>query len=85
MAKYKIIFDRETCIGALSCNVVAPEFWKLAHDGKVDLEGAIFNKETGKYELIIDEKYLVENKEAARVCPVLVIEIYNLETGEKII
>ena len=83
MAKYKIIFDRETCIGALSCNVVAPNFWKLAQDGKVDLEGAKFNEETGKYELIIDEKYLAVNEEAVRVCPVTVIEIVKVEDDEK--
>ena len=58
MARYKIIFDREVCIGALACNVVAPEFWKLAKDGKVDLQGAKYNKENDKFELIIDEKYL---------------------------
>lgn len=71
MAKYKIIFDREACIGALSCNVVAPEFWKLSQDGKVDLEGAKYNEKTGKFELIVDEKYITKHKEAAKVCPVL--------------
>ncbi len=71
MVKYKIIFDREACIGALSCNVVAPEFWKIAQDGKVDLKGANYNKETGKFELIVDEKHINPNKEAAKVCPVL--------------
>ncbi len=79
MAKYKIIFDREACIGALACNVVAPDFWKLAKDGKVDLEKAKYNKETDKFELIIDEKYLVQNQDAARVCPVTAIVIEKLE------
>ena len=38
MVKYKIIFDRDACIGALSCNAVSPDFWKLSEDGKVDLK-----------------------------------------------
>ena len=53
MAKYKIEFDREACIGALSCYASAPEFWPRSDDGKVDLKGAKFNKDTQKWELII--------------------------------
>ena len=79
MAKYRIIFDREACIGALACNVVAPEFWKLAKDGKVDLERAKYNKETDKFELVIDEKWLVKNQDAAKVCPVNAIIIEKIE------
>ena len=79
MAKYKIIFDREACIGALSCNAVASEFWKLADDGKVDLENATFNEKTGKHELIIDEKHLTVNKDAESVCPVYAIVIEKIK------
>ena len=83
MAKYRIIFDREACIGAMTCVSASQAFWKIAKDGKVDLNGAKLNKKTGNYELIIDEKNLLENKEAAEVCPVNVIKInpnyWNLE------
>ena len=79
MAKYRIIFDREACIGALACNVVAPEFWKLAKDGKVDLASAKYNKETDKFELVIDEKWLVKNEDAAKVCPVTAIILEKIE------
>jgi ferredoxin len=78
MTKYKIIFDREACIGALSCNVVAPEFWELSKDGKVDLKGAKLNEETNKFELIVDEKDLKLNKEAESVCPVLAIKVEEI-------
>ena len=83
MVKYKVIFDREICIGALSCNAVASKFWKLADDGKVDLEGAKFNEKTNKYELIVDEKDLNINKEAESVCPVYAIKIIKLKDGEE--
>ncbi len=79
MAKYKVIFDREACIGALSCNAVASEFWKLADDGKVDLKNAKLNDKTGKYELIIDEKHLNVNKDAESVCPVYAIKIEKIK------
>ena len=82
MAKYKIEFDREGCIGALACCAVAQKFWIDDKDGKVDLEGATFNQETGKWELIIDEEELEVNKEAAEVCPVDVIKITKIEEDD---
>ena len=79
MTKYKIEFDREACIGALSCYAAAPKFWPRSEDGKVDLTGAKFNKDTKKWELIITSKDLEVNKEAEEVCPVFVIKITKIE------
>ena len=79
MSKYLIEFDRETCIGALACNAVAPELWPRSEDGKVDLTGAVFNKKTNKWELIIEEKELKINMESAEVCPVEAIRITKIE------
>ena len=82
MVKYKIEFDRDTCIGAFACTAVAPEFWPTAEDGKVDLANATFNKETNKWELIIDEKDYEINKESAEVCPVEVIKLTKIEDDQ---
>ena len=79
MVKYNIIFDRDACIGALSCNAVSPDFWKLSEDGKVDLKNAKFNETTGKHELIVDEKDLSSNKDAESVCPVYAIKIEKIK------
>lgn len=76
--KYRVIFDRDTCIGALACNAVAPDFWDLSDDGKVDLRGAT-KRDDGKYELIIDEKDMNINKEAADSCPVYAIVIEEIQ------
>lgn len=81
MTKYKIEFDRTNCIGALACHAIAEKFWLRAEDGLVDLAQATLNKETGKWELIIEEKNFQLNKEAADVCPVAVISITKLEEG----
>ena len=76
--KYRIVFDRTICIGAFACNAVAPELWKLAEDGKVDLVGAK-KREDGKFELIVDEKDLALNKEAAESCPVYAITVEEVQ------
>jgi ferredoxin len=79
MVKYLITFDREACIGALACNAVAPNFWVLAKDGKVDLKDATFNKETKKWELIIADPDFKINDDAAYSCPVSVIKIVKID------
>jgi len=83
MVKYKVIFDRELCIGALACLAVNDKFWKESSDGKVDLKDATLNKETGKWELIVDEKDLKINQEAADVCPVIAIVVQKIEDGHE--
>ena len=79
MAKYKIEFDREKCIGALACHPAAPKRWLLADDGKVDLRDATYNPETKKWEVIIEESELQENLDAEEVCPVYVIKVTKIE------
>jgi len=74
MAKYRIIYDREACIGVIACVSVNPAFWEVGPDGKADLKGSKLRKD-GKYELIVDEKDYPLNKDAAEVCPVLAIVI----------
>ncbi len=82
MPKYKIEFDREVCIGALACTAVAEHFWPRSEDGKVDLTGAIYNEQTKKWELIIDDKDFQINHDAADSCPVEAIKIIKLEESE---
>ena len=79
MAKFKVIFDREACIGALACAAVADKLYLQSDDGKVDLAGATFNEETKKFELVIEANILEVNKEAADACPVHAIEIIELK------
>ena len=89
---YKIVFDRKNCIGAAACAAVAPEFWEMKEDGKAHLIGGKTD-ENGNEVLIITESQMTENmkkalelnKEAAEVCPVQVIHIYDEESGEKLI
>ena len=78
MPKYKVIFDREGCIGALACAAVDPDKWIISSDGKVDLKGAK-KRADGKFEAIIEARDLQINKDAAEVCPVNVIKIEEMK------
>lgn len=83
--KYKIIYDRNGCIGAATC-VIASKFFKMnEEDGRADL---IEGKKTDQhevFELEIDEEFLKMALDGAGVCPVNVIHVIDLETGEQII
>ncbi len=80
--KYKIIYDRNNCIGAFSCVVVGPKFWEVNEDNKADLIKGVLNPETGFYELIIDEKDYTAALESADVCPVKVIKVEKIEEND---
>ena len=79
MAKYKIIYDREAYVGVLDCLKVSEKLQELKEDYKVDLNDATFNKETKKWELIVDEKDFDIAKKSADVCPVLAIKVEKIK------
>ncbi|MEK6848226.1 MAG: ferredoxin [Nanoarchaeota archaeon] len=81
--KYKVIYNRNGCIEFGGCAAASPKF-EIANDKKADLVGGKKNK-AGDFEIIIDESELPKNKDAAEICPVKVIHIFDLETGEQII
>ncbi|MFQ5406152.1 MAG: ferredoxin [Candidatus Micrarchaeia archaeon] len=83
MAKYKIEHERPNCIGCSACVAVCPKFWFMGDDGKTSVTGAK-RLENGWEELEILEENVQCNKQAADSCPVNVIHLTNLDTGEKI-
>ena len=87
MPNFKIDHDRPGCIGCGACAAVAPEFWTMSSDdGKSDLVGSVHVKEGDKVvREQLDMEDLKNNREAADCCPVNVIHIIDLKTGEKII
>ncbi len=74
--KYKIILDRNVCIGVFACVEADNKWWIKSDDGKVDLKDA---KETnpGIFELILEGGQF--NPEAEKVCPVVAIKIVPVE------
>lgn len=75
MTKYKIVFDKGSCIGAGQCASACPELWSVKSDGKAELKGAKLNAGTGNYELEIDETQLKKQRDVAARCPVECIKI----------
>ena len=75
MAKYKVVHNREDCIGCGACVSVCPDFWSMGDDKKSDLKGA--KEEDGKFVLELDEPGC--NKEAAAGCPVGVISVEEVQ------
>ena len=86
MTKYRIEYDKKGCIGAAACVAAAPNFWDILNgDTKAVLKGS---RQEG------DDIWILEienpddfeaNLAAAQVCPVNVIHITNLDTGEKLV
>ncbi len=84
MAKYKVIFDRELCIGALACFGVNPKRFALAKDGKVDLVGGTLNKTSKKWELVFSQEEFDAFNLSEKVCPVaetIVVQEMKLPIG----
>lgn len=71
----KIIHYRQKCIGCNSCVEHAPEFWRMAKDGKVELIGAKQKKEVFICEIGLED--LAKNEHAENDCPMNIIKIEN--------
>ena len=82
MAKYRVEYEKQGCIGAFACVAVFSDFWEVGEDGKAILLKS--EEKNGKEYLEIDEKDLAKMMEAAEACPVNVIHIYD-EKGKKLI
>ena len=81
---YKLLHDRENCIGCGACAVIAPDFWEMNDDGKSDIIGGA-TREDKWQEKVIKQKDFDINLEAAESCPVEVIHIEDEEDKKRII
>ena len=82
--RYKIVYDRDNCIGAGACVIAYEERWVMdAADDKANLIGG--KQEDGSWILEFTEEELAKFMDSAQVCPVNVIHIFEVETGKKLI
>ena len=70
-SKYIIEYDKNKCIGAASCSVIAPETFVMNDENRAEIRHDVEDFNTD--DLILD---------AAMSCPVLAIKIINKETNE---
>lgn len=75
MSKYKILYDKKTCIGCDACVSVCPENWEL-----VERNGEM--KAKLKKMEITEEEYDT-NSEAANICPVECIKIEKIKIKKR--
>lgn len=77
VSKYKIVHEREECIGCGACASVNPTYWEMKNDGKSSIIGG---KSTGngEEETITLEKDFESNNDAAESCPVNCIHIFEI-------
>lgn len=74
MAKYKILQDRDNCIGCGACSAICPEFWEMDEEGLAHLKES--TEVDGQSEREINtEEDRARNQEAVDACPVRVIRI----------
>lgn len=74
---YRIIQQRNKCIGCNACVEADHSRWRISRkDGKCTLVGGIEKK--GYYSVIIDEHELEANQRAAKNCPVNIIQIRKI-------
>lgn len=85
--RYRIVYDREGCIGAAACVAAYPERWSLMDDGKADVigEGVKRNDDNTEQTLEFTEEEFQKMMDSAQACPVNVIHIIDLESGQRVI
>ena len=83
--RYKIVYDREGCIGAAACVAAYPDRWSLADDGKADVKDGTQIDDNTVQELEFTEEEFQKMMDSAQSCPVNVIHIVDLESGERLI
>ena len=86
--KYKIVHDRDTCIGCAACASVCPNYWSMADDGKSDVKGGVKTGNGGEEVVENLTEEFDSNVEAAESCPVNCIHVLETKedgTEEKII
>ncbi|NQU99052.1 ferredoxin [Candidatus Woesearchaeota archaeon] len=81
MKKVKVVYDRDKCISAVTCANLNPELWEMnTEDAKADLKGS--KKEGDVW--VLETELTMYLQMACEQCPADVIEIFDLETGEKL-
>lgn len=82
---FRIIHDKPICIGCGACAAVNPDFWVMEETDD-ELKSHLNNSEKlGAMEkLLIEEEDYELNKEAADVCPVNCIHLYDKDNKKLI-
>ena len=79
---YKVVYNRQKCIGAGTCAAMSPKQWEMQSDGKAKLVGG--SEEGVSWVKMVGESEKAFHLTAAGGCPPQVIEVWDIRTGEKL-
>lgn len=72
--RYRIIQQRQKCIGCNACIEAAPNRWRISrNDGKCTLVGGVDKR--GFHSTLVEEHEYEDNVKAAKNCPVHIIQV----------
>ena len=77
MTKFRIVLDREACIGCGACSNICPSYWRLDNDKATIIGGRRFSKEGREFE-VLETEVLDCDKDVVAVCPTGAIRIEEL-------
>lgn len=76
--RYRIIQQRQKCIGCNACIEAAPNRWRISrNDGKCTLVGGVDKR--GFYSTLVEEHEYEDNVKAAKNCPVHIIQVFPVK------
>lgn len=82
----KLVYDRNGCIGAAACVSINPIDWVMdANDGKANLISS--SKEGERFVKVVkveNEQEMNRVVESAKVCPVTIIEVWDVKENKRI-
>ncbi len=76
---YKIIYERDKCIGCGTCATICPSYWEMGSDSRASLKDS--TEENDNFVKEIEE--LSCNGEAEQSCPVQCIHIKDYQNEGK--
>ena len=83
----KIVYDRNGCIGAAPCVSIDPIDWLMdTNDNKAILISS--KKEGERFEKVVkveNEQEMNRVVDSAKVCPVTIIEVWDVKENRKIV
>jgi len=74
---FKIVYDKNSCIGAGTCSTISKQLWHVDGD-KATLKGATLNPKTGAYELVLDDANIKQEQAVVGSCPAGCIKIEKM-------
>ncbi len=79
MVRYRVVVDRERCLGDMVCASICPEVFELGDDGKCQIKTEWRIKPENLAEGVVPKELYECVKAAADTCPIGVIRVEKLE------